>query len=48
MCIRDSLGRPVAAWVGMAVLLFPVGGAAALILLAGLLQQRAPQAAAAP
>lgn len=42
------IGRPVAAWVGMAVLLFPVGGAAALILLAGLLNQHEPQAAAAP
>lgn len=42
------LGRPVAAWVGMAVLLFPVGGAAALILLAGLLHQHEPRAAAAP
>jgi len=27
------LGRSVAAWVGLAVLLFPVGGAAALVLL---------------
>ena len=39
-------GRSVATWVGMAVLLFPVGGAAALILLAGLLHQAEPQPAA--
>lgn len=39
-------GRSVAAWVGMAVLLFPVGGAAALILLAGLLHHTEPQGAA--
>jgi hypothetical protein len=40
-------GRSVAAWVGMAVLLFPVGGAAALILLAGLPHHVEPQPAAA-
>lgn len=41
------LGRPIAGWVGMAVLLFPVGGAAALILLAGLLREAAPRPAVA-
>lgn len=41
------LGRPLAGWLGMAVLLFPVGGAAALILLAGLLHHAEPQAAGA-
>ena len=41
--------RSVAGWVGLAVLLFPVGGAAALILLAWLLVEQGrpdPQAAA--
>ena len=41
--------RSVAAWVGLSVLLFPVGGAAALILLAWLLADPArpdPQAPA--
>lgn len=32
------LGRSVSGWVGLSVALFPVGSAAALILLAGLLQ----------
>lgn len=41
--------RSVAGWVGLAVLLFPLGGAAALILLAWLLAEQGrpdPQAAA--
>ena len=33
------LDRSVRGWVGLSVLLFPVGGAAALILLAGLLAE---------
>lgn len=33
------MGRPVLGWVALAVLLFPVGGAAALILLAWLLHE---------
>lgn len=41
------MGRSVTGWVGMAVLLFPVGGAAALILLAGLLRGPERQAATA-
>jgi hypothetical protein len=38
------LGRSVAGWVGLSVLLFPVGSAAALILLAWGLTERAPDA----
>jgi hypothetical protein len=35
----SRMGRSVGAWVGLSVLLFPVGSAAALILLAGSLAQ---------
>lgn len=35
------MGRSVGTWVGGAVLLFPVGGAAALILLSWLLEEEA-------
>jgi hypothetical protein len=41
------MGRSLAGWLGMAVLLFPVGGAAALILLAGQLRETEPHAAPA-
>ena len=41
------LGRSVAGWVGLSVLLFPVGSAAALILLAWGLTERGPDAQAA-
>lgn len=39
------LGRSVAGWVGLSLLLFPVGGAAALVLLAGVLEERQPEPA---
>jgi predicted ABC-type exoprotein transport system permease subunit len=38
MAVR-RMGRSVRAWVGLAVLLFPVGGAAALVLLGWLLHE---------
>ena len=41
------LGRSVAGWVGLSVLLFPVGSAAALILLAWGLTERGPDGHAA-
>ena len=41
------LGRSVAGWVGLSVLLFPVGSAAALILLAWGLTEPGPDAHAA-
>lgn len=41
------MGRPVAGWLALAVLLFPVGGAAALILLAWLLHEPDAQPSAA-
>ena len=41
------LDRSVRAWVGLSVLLFPVGSAAALILLAGLLADPEGRTAAA-
>ena len=37
------MGRPVAGWLALAVLLFPVGGAAALILLLWLLHEQAAE-----
>ncbi len=40
------MGLRVVPWVGLALLLFPVGGAAALILLVGLVQARQVQATA--
>lgn len=40
------MGRPAAGWVALAVLLFPVGGAAALILLAWLLHEPGAQPSA--
>lgn len=41
------LGGRAIGWVGLAALLFPVGGAAALLLLAGQLRVQPPHAAAA-
>lgn len=41
------MGRPVLGWVALSVLLFPVGGAAALILLAWLLHEPEVQPSAA-